>query len=56
MKISIELKLSTSEEVDLVDCGYSEDIECEDLTNEQRNEIIDPIINESYPNVTVKKL
>lgn len=56
MKILVKLKLNTQTEVELTDCGYDENTKWNDLTEEQQNEILDPIRQENIASVSVEEI
>lgn len=43
MQVTLIFKAVSTETIDLVDYGYSEDTSFDDLTEEQQNEITDPL-------------
>ena len=51
MQVTLIFKAVSTETIDLVDYGYSEDISFDDLTEEQQNEITDPLRESIIPDL-----
>jgi hypothetical protein len=56
MKVLVKFKINTQEEIDLTDCGYDESQRWDDLTEEEQNEILDPIRIQQIPDVSVTEI
>lgn len=56
MKVLVKFKLNTQEEIDLTDCGYDENQRWDDLTDEEQNEILDPIRIQHFPTISVNEV
>lgn len=51
MQVTLIFKAVSTETIDLVDYGYSEDTSFDDLTEEQQNEITDPLREAIIPDL-----
>jgi hypothetical protein len=56
MKVLVKFKLNTQEEIDLTDCGYDENQRWDDLTDDEQNEILDPIRIQQFPTISVNEV
>lgn len=57
MKALVKYSLGKlQQEIDLVDYGYDEDVKFEDLTEEEQNEILDPLREENIANASVQTI
>jgi hypothetical protein len=54
MKVLVKLKLNLETEVDLTEFGHDESQRWDDLTEEEQNEILDPMRETAIPNVNVE--
>ena len=54
MKVLVILKLSVETEVDLTEFGHDESQRWDNLTEEQQNEILDPMRENQIPDVSVE--
>lgn len=51
MQVTLIFKAVSTETIDLVDYGYSEDTSFDDLTEKQQNEITDPLREAIIPDL-----
>jgi len=56
MEIIVKIKLNLETRVKLTDFAYDESQRWDDLTEEQQNEILDPIREQAIPNVYVEPI
>lgn len=57
MKVIVKFTLSVyQKEIDLTEFGYEENQRWDDLTEDEQNEILDPMRMENIPNVSIEEI
>ena len=56
MEVLVKLTLRVETKINLTEYGYDDNTRFEDLTEEQRNEILDPMRESAIPDVTFETI